>query len=190
MIEFVNASQFLKGVDGVAPSTDEEIEPGIYVPKQDADIETLVVSQAVVAVILLNIVLSSIQSSSMQSLFGSISSLSLIVHIPINFENMHFPSTASTVFGALIQAVTFDVLESLGSLGFSLPYEVSSTDSYNDGFDTLGYDSREPIGLLGTINFILAITIARTLIFLLVRITCKDRCGMRKRMEKHTNGII
>ena len=103
---------------------------------------------------------------------------------------MHFPSTASTVFGALIQAVTYDVLESLSEAGVSLPYEVSPTDSYNDGFDALGYDSREPIGLLGTINFILAIAIARSLIFLLFRCVCKDKCGMRKRMEKHTNGVI
>ena len=41
IIEFVNAPQFLKGVDGVAPSTDDEIKPGIYVPKQDSEIKVL-----------------------------------------------------------------------------------------------------------------------------------------------------
>lgn len=70
------------------------------------------------------------------------------------------------------------MLESLGEAGAGLPYEVSPTDSYNDGFDSLGYDSREPVGLLGTLNFILAIVIARTVLFLLLFCICRGKCGM------------
>lgn len=59
MIEFVTASQFLKGVDGVAPAADDEIKPGILVPKQNPQAELLVISETAVAVILMSILISS-----------------------------------------------------------------------------------------------------------------------------------
>ena len=46
---------------------------------------------------------------------------------------------------------------------------MSPTTPYNDGFETLGYDSSEPIGLFGTINFLLAIMILRILWFFVPR---------------------
>lgn len=82
------------------------------------------------------------------------------------------------------------MIESLGEAGAQLPYEVSPTDSYNDGFDALGYDSREPVGLLGTLNFIIAITIARTLGLLLLRLVCGGKRGMKERLKTHMNGAV
>ena len=74
-----------------------------------------------------------------------------------------------TVFGKLIEWVTFDFLESgiLESMGFVLEYDISDTAPFNDGFDTLGYGSSEPIDLLGTINFLLAYVYAVIIIFFL-----------------------
>ena len=65
------------------------------------------------------------------------------------------------LFTSLIGIVTFDILETLEEAEMGLEYEISPTSPYNDGFETLGYDSSEPIGLLGTINFLLALLLLR-----------------------------
>ena len=45
----------------------------------------------------------------LQSLWGAMNSLQLIVHMPLN--NMIFPEPAQGLFESLINVVTFDILE-------------------------------------------------------------------------------
>ena len=65
--------------------------------------------------------------------------------------------------------VTFDILEPLAEFGFELEYDMSPTEPFNDGFDTLGYGSAEPIDLLGTLNFIFLFMVAK-LLWLLIKL--------------------
>ena len=43
-------------------------------------------------------------------------------------------------------------------------YDVSETEAYNAGFETLGYGSAEPIDLLGTINFLMALAVLMAIV--------------------------
>ena len=45
-----------------------------------------------------------------------------------------------------------------------LSYDVSETEAYNAGFETLGYGSAEPIDLLGTINFLMAFAVLMAIV--------------------------
>lgn len=100
------------------------------------------------------------------------------MHLPLNNIALH--PLVEILFKELIKVVTFDVLESLDEIGYGLEYDVSPTLPFNDGFDTLGYDSSEPIGLLGTINFMLAIAAINTLWFFIPRILCLKNCSKKK----------
>ena len=55
-----------------------------------------------------NIVLAGFTSSSLQSVWGSISALQLTSHMPLN--NINFPEVVQIMFEELIKVVTFDVL--------------------------------------------------------------------------------
>ena len=55
-----------------------------------------------------NIVLAGLTSSSLQSVWGSISALQLTSHMPLN--NINFPEVVQIMFEELIKVVTFDVL--------------------------------------------------------------------------------
>lgn len=109
------------------------------------------------------------------------------MHIPLN--NIAFPTVVEILFSELIKIVTFDVLESLDEIGYGLEYEVTPTVAFNDGFDTLGYDSSEPIGLLGTINFLLGIVVLQILWFFTPRILCLRRYP-RGKGEDLTSNLI
>ena len=115
----------------------------------DAIVAVAALMQALVSVAVVGM-----SNFGMQAMWGALNSLTLIVHMPLN--SMVFPKPAASLFENLIGVVTFDILEQLGALGYGLEYEVSPTAPFNDGFEALGYDSAEPIGLLGTINFIMA----------------------------------
>ena len=121
----------------------------------------------------MNIGASAIQGQSLQKLWSSLSSLQLTVHVPLN--NIAFPTVVEILFSELIKIVTFDVLESLDEVGYGLEYDVSPTIAFNDGFETLGYDSSEPIGLLGTINFLLAIVVLQIIWYFTPRVLCFKR---------------
>ena len=100
------------------------------------------------------------------------------MHLPL--FNIALPTLVEILFRELIKVVTFDVLESLDEVGYGLEYDVSPTLPYNDGFETLGYDSSEPIGLLGTISFMLAIVVLQILWFFAPRIFCLKNCSKKK----------
>ena len=111
---------------------------------------------------------------------------------------LKFPPIVDTVFGKLIEWVTFDILESglLEQMGFELEYDVSDTDAFNDGFETLGYGSSEPIDLLGTINFFLAYVLIVVIVFFMRkclpdyidrRVCCKRE---RRKGPDFTRGLI
>lgn len=124
-------------------------------------------------------------------MWGSIHALQLTVHIPIHFGNEPFPGAAMQVFGILITVVTFDILETLGEVDRGLPYEVSPTEPYNVGFEELGYDSREPIGLLGTINFLFGLLVLRGLFHLAATFcVCKKKTNKSSRWQMYSNSII
>ena len=103
-----------------------------------------------------------------------------------------------TVFGKLIEWVTFDILESgaLEEMGIVFEYDVSDTEPFNDGFDILGYGSSEPIDLLGTINFLLAYVIIVMISFFIrallpAKLDNKLCCGRKRRSaQDFTRGII
>ena len=114
-------------------------------------------SAAMTVASILNMVAGAVASSSLQELWGSISALQLTVHLPLN--NTSFPMVVQILFQELIKVVTFDIVEQLGSLGVELEYEVSPTTAFNEGFDTLGYGSSEPIDTMGTVNFVFIIVI-------------------------------
>ena len=136
---------------------------------------------------LVNIGASAIQGQSLQKLWSSLSSLQLTVHVPLN--NIAFPTVVEILFSELIKIVTFDVLESLDEVGYGLEYDVSPTVAFNDGFDTLGYDSSEPIGLLGTINFLLAIVVLQIIWYFTPRVLCFKRFSRMKGKDL-TSGLI
>ena len=135
----------------------------------------------------MNIGASAIQGQSLQKLWSSLSSLQLTVHVPLN--NIAFPTVVEILFSELIKIVTFDVLESLDEVGYGLEYDVSPTVAFNDGFDTLGYDSSEPIGLLGTINFLLAIVVLQIIWYFTPRVLCFKRFSRMKGKDL-TSGLI
>ena len=124
-------------------------------------------------------------------MWGSIHALQLTVHIPIHFGNEPFPGAAMQVFGILITVVTFDILETLGEVDRGLPYESTPTEPYNIGFEELGYDSREPIGLLGTINFIFGLLVLKGLFNLAASFcVCKKATKNSTRWQKYSNSLI
>lgn len=93
---------------------------------------------------------------------------------------IQYPEFLAGMFEQLINLVTFDVIESLAEVDVTIDYDASPTMAFNDGFETLGYDSSEPIGLLGTVNFVLAILILKTIWFgvrLLLPKNVQDRLG-------------
>ena len=109
--------------------------------------------------------------------------------MPLN--QMIFPEPASTLFESLINIVTFDFLGQLEELGYGLEYDVSPTTAYNDGFETLGYGSAEPIDLLGSINFILAIVLLQGLRYLYPNKCCFSSSLKKSgKCDKWTNGFI
>lgn len=135
-------------------------------------------------------------SGTIQNLLGAIGSLQLTLHMPLNM--LKFPAIVDTVFGKLIEWVTFDIMESgiFEQMGLVLDYDVSDTDAFNAGFETLGYGSAEPIDLLGTLNFLLAYVLLVTLTFFLRKLLPDhwDRklCCKKKRRTgpEFTRGII
>ena len=79
-------------------------------------------------------------------------------------NNIVFPDSVTIVFDSLKDFVTFDLMEGAQELGLiELDYAVSPTKYYNEGFERLGYDSSEPIGLLGTVNFFIAVIVLKLL---------------------------
>ena len=104
---------------------------------------------------------------------------------------MIFPEPASTLFESLISVVTFDILGQLEEMGYGLEYDVSPTSAYNDGFEALGYESAEPIDLLGTINFIMAIVLLQGLRYLYPKkFCCSSKLKKNGKCDKWTNGFI
>lgn len=193
---------FLLGKNRSSAPSDADIRQAVTVPRQISaealqTIQTVSnsVTAGLAAASLANIAISSVTNHSLQSLWGSLNTLQLTVHLPLN--NVIFPFMVSYMFESLISFVTFDFLEALGEVGYGLEYEVSPTLPFNDGFDTLGYSESEPISLLGTLNFILAFLLCQVLWFFVQKllippsgctccgiILCKNRSESRSRRSE------
>jgi len=86
-----------------------------------------------------NVAVNIAANASLQTLWGTINSLQLIVILPLH--NTTYPANTQVLFDALIQVVKFDVAEQGDVLGIENPLVVAETDPYNDRFDALGFGS-------------------------------------------------
>jgi len=107
-------------------------------------------------------------------MWGNISSLQLIVHLPIN--QVEFPANALVLFEALIKVVTFDFLNIRDVLGVDADLNFTPTSPFNENFDKLGYGSQNTIDNLGTINFIIIGMLLHILIFVALQAKCAMKC--------------
>ena len=195
-VNFKRTDLFWIGKDGVEAEELVGMPPMVVrVPRQVSQekIESIeststTISNFMQASSLINIGATIFAQQSLQPLWGAISSLQLTVHIPMN--NVMFPDSVSIVFDSLKDFVTFDLLEGFQELGLELEYDVTPTMYYNDGFDRLGYDSSEPIGLLGTVNFFIAIMIVKLIWNKIPRCCCENYCGARQTGDQMSSTVI
>jgi len=157
IVEFPNPS-FLRGE--TSPDTiPSEFLLKVNIPRQiDPEYEDLLTEGAKTAtlamqvVTLTNVAIAVATQGSLQHVGSSISSLQMIIHLPM--YNVTLPANAMIVFENLINIVTFDIISFKEDLGVSL-IDTSPTLAFNEKFEMLGYDSQNTIDLLGSINLLI-----------------------------------
>jgi len=113
-----------------------------------------------------NVVVAVATQGSLQHVWSSISSLQMIVHLPM--YNVTLPANAMIVFENLINVVTFDIISFKEDFGLTL-VNTSPTLAFNDNFDTLGYGSQNTLDLLGSINLMIIWVLAEIVIYCLLK---------------------
>jgi len=121
-----------------------------------------------------NVVFALAMQGSLQNLWGSIGTLQLIVHLPLN--EVSYPPHVQTMFEQLIGVVQFDLLELTDAFDIEVGPSFTETEPYSAKFDYLGYNSKNTYENLGFTNFILAVLLFENLVFVLSSIGVFSKC--------------
>jgi len=104
-----------------------------------------------------SIFVSTLNNMSLQTLWGGISAMQIIVHTPLN--NFNMPNNCFTIFQFMAEVVSFDLFAPTDHADFGF----TQTPPFNQQFDDLGYESTNFYENLGSIGLIAVFMVLRTL---------------------------
>jgi len=104
-----------------------------------------------------------VMSTSLQSVWGAINALQMIIHIPL--MNIVLPSNAIIFFETLINMVQMDIIpsERVNDLMFNFS---NSNETYNEYFELMGYSGKSAIVNLESLYLFIMITIGIILVMI------------------------
>ena len=123
-----------------------------------------------------SIVLTTFNHLSLQTLWGGVSALQIIAHIPLN--NVNMPANCFFIFHFLAEIVSFDLFAPTDHADFGF----TETEPLNQRFDRLGYETSnfvENLGSIGLIAFLMALRmlVVPCVVAIVKRINCCKCCN-------------
>ena len=121
---------------------------------------------------LANIALSQFLTVSLNRFWGSVNSIQIVAHLPLN--SIVLPASCYGLFADLIAIASFDIFEPADHIDFN----ITETKPYNPKFEQLGYGSSNIIENMGSI-----IILILCMIVYLIVVLCYNGCGLKLKMD-------